>query len=120
SEPLTPEFQQRFEQDMEMLTQPALTRGQRWYYRIFLGATLLNALNAVAVLILVRDNPPVTVLGAFMLVVSILAGGFIVHMLRRGSEDFPRQQAIGKLLPGIALAITCGLLMICAGDWMTV
>lgn len=110
TEPLAPDLQHTFDREIEAIMNPKLTRIQWWYYVVFLVALAVVGVTAAIMAAVFRAIPPAAGAGVLVAVATLPAAAFVIHVLRRGAEDFTIQEYAGKALPGIALAVTCGLL----------
>lgn len=110
TEPLAPELQSTFDREIEAIMNPKLTRIQRWYYVVFLVALGVVGVTAAIMAAVFRADPLAVGAGILVAVGALLAAAFVIHVLRRGAEDFTIQVYAGKTLPGFALAVACGLL----------
>jgi hypothetical protein len=112
AEPVSPERQQRFRQELAQIIEPRLPRSHRLYYRLCLACLAIGLPGAACGLIL--DVEHRWTWGLNLVALAAMAG-WILHILRRGAEPLRIMQSMSKALAGIAWAVA--MLLICLALW---
>jgi hypothetical protein len=107
AEPLSPERQQRFREELAHIVEPRLSRGYRLYYILALVSLIAGLPGAVCGVFF--DSEHRWMWALFLLVCTIFSG-WIVYLLRRGSEPLRIMQGMSKACQGIG-ALIAGILI---------
>lgn len=105
AEPISPERQQRFREELTRIVDPKLPRGHRLYYLLALLGIVAGLPGAVCGAVF--DSAHRTTWGLFLLVSAAFAG-WIMFILRRGAEPLRMMQGMSKALAGVG-ALVAGL-----------
>jgi len=105
AEPISPERQQRFREELTRIVEPKLPRSHRLYYLLALLGVAAGLPGAVCGAVF--DSAHRTTWALFLLVSTAFAG-WIVFILRRGAEPMRMMQSMSKALAGIG-ALVAGL-----------
>jgi MFS family permease len=107
-EPLSPERQQRFREELAQIVEPRLSRGYRLYYLLGLAGCLIGLPGAVCGLLFDAEHRWIWALN---LAVLLGFAGWIFYILRRGAEPMRMMQGMSKALAAVAL-LAAGLLIV--------
>ena len=107
-EPLSPERQQRFREELAQIVEPRLSRGYRLYYLLGLAGSLIGLPGAVCGLLFDAEHRWIWALN---LVVLLGFAGWVFYILRRGAEPLRIMQGMSKALAAVAL-FAAGLLIV--------
>jgi hypothetical protein len=107
AEPISPERQQRFQEELAHIVGPRLSRGYRLYYIMALVGLIAGLPGAVCAVFFDAEHRWMWVL--FLLACTMFAG-WIVYILRRGAEPLRIMQGMSKASQGIG-ALVAGLLI---------
>jgi hypothetical protein len=101
AEPVSPERQQRFRQELARIVEPRLPGSHRLYYKFCLACLVIGLPGAVCGLIVDAEHRWIWGLN---LLVFVTMAGWIFHILRRGAEPRRTMQSMSKVLAGITWA----------------
>jgi hypothetical protein len=107
-EPVDPERQQRFREELAQIVEPQLSRGYRLYYIMGLIGAVAGIPGAVCGAAFDAENRWIWTLS---LLAWIAFAGWIVFILRHGSEPMRIMQGMSKAFSGIALVIAVALVV---------
>jgi hypothetical protein len=107
AEPISPQRQQRFREELAQIVEPRLSRGYRLYYILALVGLISGLPGAVCGILF--DSEHRWMWSLFLLASTIFAG-WIVFILRRGAEPLRIMQGMSKALEGIG-ALVAGALI---------
>jgi 4-amino-4-deoxy-L-arabinose transferase-like glycosyltransferase len=108
AEPVSPERQQRFREQLAQIMEPRLPRSYRLYYIV----TLLGLVGGLpgAVCGLLFDAEHRWAWALFLLVCTAFAG-WICYILRRGAEPLRMMQGMSKAFAGIGVLVASLLIV---------
>jgi 4-amino-4-deoxy-L-arabinose transferase-like glycosyltransferase len=107
AEPISPERQQRFREELARIVEPRLPRSYRLYYIMALVGLVAGLPGAVCAALFDLEH---RWMWALFLLVCIAFAGWIVYILRRGAEPLRIMQGMSKAFAGIG-ALVAGLLI---------
>lgn len=107
AEPISPERQQRFREELAHIMEPRLPRSHRLYYIVALFGPIAGLPGAVCGVLFDAEH---RLIWALFLLGCIAFAGWIVYILRRGSEPLRIMQGMSKAFAGIG-ALFAGLLI---------
>ncbi len=107
-EPLSPNHQQRFRDELAQIVEPQLSRGYRMYYLLGLAGCLIGLPGAVCGLLIDAEHRWVWALN---LVVLLGFAGWILYILRRGAEPLRIMQGMSKAFAAATL-LAAGVLIV--------
>ena len=107
AEPIDPERQRRFREELADIVEPRLSRGYRVYYIVALVGLVAGLPGAVAGVSFDSEHRSTW---ALSLVLCTFFAGWIVYILRRGAEPLRIMQGMSKASQGIG-AMVAGLLI---------
>lgn len=107
-EPLNPERQQRFREELAGIVEPRLSRGYRLYYIIGLLGLLAGIPGALTAVVFDAQH---RWLWALFLAASAAFAAWILYILRRGAEPLRAMQGMSKALAGVTW-MAAGLLIV--------
>ncbi|MHB0961064.1 MAG: hypothetical protein ACYC0X_21660 [Pirellulaceae bacterium] len=107
AEPINPERQQRFREELAQIMEPRLSRSYRLYYTMSLVGLVVGLPGVVCGVLIDAEHRWIWALS--LLGYSVFAG-WIFHILRRGAEPLRMMQGMSKAFAGIG-AIVAGLLI---------
>lgn len=108
SEPVSPERQQRFRQELAQIVEPRLPGSHRLYYKFCLVCLFIGLPGAVCGLIFDAEHRWIWSLNLLVLIPST---GWILHILRRGAEPLRIMRGMSKALAGITWAVALLLIL---------
>lgn len=100
AEPINPDRQQRFREDLAQIVEPTLPRGHRLYYTLSLVCIAIGIPGALCGLVLDADHRWIWGLN---LVVLVPMACWILYILRRGAEPFRAMQSMSKAFVGLSV-----------------
>lgn len=107
-EPLNPERQQRFREELAQIVEPRLSRSYRLYYIMGLVGSVVGLPGAVCGILFDTAHRGIWAL----IVVSFTAfAGWIFYILRRGAEPLRIMQGMSKAFAGIAWLVATILIV---------
>jgi hypothetical protein len=106
-EPISPERQQRFREELARIVEPQLPRSYRLYYILALVGLVAGLPGAVCAALFDSEH---RWMWALFLLVYIAFAGWIVYILRRGAEPLRIMQSMSKAFAGIG-TLVAGLLI---------
>lgn len=101
-EPIDPQRQQRFREELAQIVEPRLSPSYRWYYILSLVGPVVGFPGAVCGLLFDAEH---RWLWGLTLVAIVAFVGWISYILRRGAEPLRLMQGMSKALAGIAWAV---------------
>jgi 4-amino-4-deoxy-L-arabinose transferase-like glycosyltransferase len=107
AEPISPERQQRFRDELAHIVEPRLSRGYRVYYIMSLVGLIAGLPGAVCAVVF--DSEHRWMWAPFLLTCAVFAG-WIIYILRRGAEPRRLMQGMSKACQGVG-ALVAGLLI---------
>ncbi len=107
-EPVNPELQQRFRQELAQIIEPRLPRSHRLYYQSSLVCLIIGLPGAACGLIFDAEHRWVWGLN---LLVLIPMAGWLFYILRRGAEPLRTMQGMSKAFVGISWAVALFLII---------
>jgi hypothetical protein len=107
AEPLSPERQQRFREEIVQIMEPRLPRSHRLYYSIGLIGSVAGIFGAVCALVFDAEHRWCS---ALMLLLWTACAAWLLHILRRGAEPLRIMQAASKVFSGMS-GFVAGLLI---------
>jgi 4-amino-4-deoxy-L-arabinose transferase-like glycosyltransferase len=102
AEPLSPERQQRFRQELAQILEPRLPRSHRLYYMFCLVCLVIGLPGAACGFFL---DPEHSWLWGLNLLALIPLAGWMLYILRRGAEPLQTMQGMSKAFVGISWAV---------------
>lgn len=108
AEPISPERQQRFREELAQIMEPRLSRSYRLYYIMALVGLIAGLPGAICAVVFDAGHRWMWAL--FLLVCTAFAG-WIFHILRRGAEPLRIMQGMSKASSGIG-ALVAGVLIL--------
>ncbi len=99
AEPISPDRQQRFRDELAQIVEPTLPRAYRLYYVFSLVCLAIGIPGAICGLLLDSEHRWTWGLNLLML---ILMAGWILYILRRGAEPLRTMQSLSKALVGVS------------------
>ncbi|MDP9176035.1 MAG: hypothetical protein M3O30_19540 [Planctomycetota bacterium] len=99
AEPVSPDRQQRFREELAQILEPRLPRSHRLYYQTGLVCLAIGIPGAACGFLF--DSAHRWIWGLNLLVL-IACAGWTIHVLRRGAEPLRAMQDMSKALAGIA------------------
>jgi len=107
AEPLSPQRQQRFREELAQIVEPRLSRGYRLYYIVTLCCAVSGLPGAACGIAF--DAPHRRIWALSLLAFTALAG-WILHILRRGAEPLSAMQGMSKAMAGISVVVAGSLI----------
>jgi hypothetical protein len=107
AEPVSPERQQRFREELARIVEPPLPRSHRLYYRMSLLGSVLGIPGSACGLLFDAQH---RWMWALCLLVWTASAAWILHILRRGAEPLRTMQGMSKAFAGIGVLVA-GLLI---------
>lgn len=107
AEPISPERQQRFREELAQIVEPRLSRSYRLYYILALVGLLVGLPGAICAVVFDAEHRWTW---ALFLLVSTAFAGWILYILRRGAEPLRIMQGMSKAFTGIG-ALVAGLVI---------
>ncbi|HEX2973964.1 MAG TPA: hypothetical protein VHP11_16650 [Tepidisphaeraceae bacterium] len=107
AEPLSPEHQQRFREEMTQIMEPRLPRSHRLYYIMALIGSIIGILGTTCGLLFDAEHRWTQ---ATLLLVWTASAAWVLHILRRGAEPLRIMQSMSKALAGIG-GLAAGVLI---------
>lgn len=107
AEPISPERQQRFREELAQIVEPRLSRSYRLFYILALVGLIVGLPGAMFAVLFDAEHRWVW---ALSLLVCIASAGWILYILRRGAEPLRIMQGMSKTFAGIG-AVVAGLLI---------
>ncbi|MGE0760838.1 MAG: hypothetical protein AB7F89_26115 [Pirellulaceae bacterium] len=101
AEPISPERQQRFREELDQIVEPRLSRAYRLYYVLALVGLITGMPGAVCGVFFDREH---RWLWALFLLASMPFAGWMVYILRRAAEPLRIMQGMSKALSGLGAA----------------
>ncbi|MBS0265548.1 MAG: hypothetical protein JSS02_26685 [Planctomycetes bacterium] len=108
AEPVSPELQQRFRQELAQIVEPSLPPSHRLYYKLAFAGLVVGLPGAACGLFFDAENRWIWGLN---LLAFVPLAGWILYILRRGAEPRQTMQSLGKALAGITLAVSLLLIV---------
>jgi hypothetical protein len=102
AEPLSPQRQQRFREELSQIVEPRLSRGHRLYYIVALAGAVAGLPGAACGVVFDAQHRWVW---ALSLLAFTAFAGWILHILRRGAEPLPAMQSMSKAMVGISVVV---------------
>jgi len=99
AEPVSPERQQRFLEELAQIVEPPLPRSHRLYYTLALLCIVVGLPGPACGLLFDAKHRWAW---ALMLLTQTAFAGWILHILRRGTEPLRTMQGMSKAFAGIA------------------
>lgn len=106
AEPISPDRQQRFREELAQIIEPKLPRSHRLYYTSVLVCIALGIPGAFCGLAFDAQNR--WIWGLNVLVFATMAG-WILYILRRGAEPLAIMQGLSKAFVGVSALVAFGL-----------
>ncbi len=107
AEPISPERQQRFREELAGIVEPRLPRYHRWYYILALVGLVAGLPGAACAALFDTEH---RFLWDLFLLVCIVFAGWIVYILRRGAEPLRIMQGMSKAFAGIGALVAVVLI----------
>jgi hypothetical protein len=107
AEPISPERQQRFREELAQIVEPRLPRSHRLYYVMGLVGLLVGLPGVVCGVLFDAEHRWIWALN---LLACTAFAGWIFYILRRGAEPLRIMQGMSKALAGIG-GVLAGLLI---------
>ena len=102
AEPLSPERQQRFHDELVRIMEPRLSRRYRVYYTMMLVCLLMGVFGESCRLVFYADHRLVS---ALYVLIWAASAAWVFHILQRGAEPLRAMQGMSKAAAGIATAV---------------
>jgi hypothetical protein len=99
AEPISPDRQQRFREELAQIVEPTLPRSHRLYYTFSLVCLAIGIPGAFCGLLFDSEHRWVWALN---LLVYVPVAGWILYILRRGAEPLRAMQSLSKAFVGLS------------------